>query len=399
MTKVVRLGLAASLFTILCATLLPSSAAESGQFLRCIVCGERGVADVILNVMLFLPLGGFLALAGMRWWRLGLGAALLSGSIECAQLFIPGRDSSVADVVSNTTGALVGCGAALALARSVRRPRRPHLLQGLVAVGTMVTVVAVTGYLVRPDFPASLYFGQWTPDLGHLQFYHGQVLQAWLGGVALPSQGLGDSRRVRELLIGRAPLHVRALAGPRVSSIASLFSIADEDAREIVLLGPDRDDLVCRYRTRAAAWRLDRPFFRVAGALRDVAPGDSLDIVVRGNGSSYCLALNRATWCGLGFTAGTGWAFLMYPEKLAPWVVGLLSAGWLVGILLPAGYWARDWATLCLLALIAAAGLAWLAPAIGLITTPLHEWIGAAVGLTVGWRLRRAHSNPRSAVA
>jgi hypothetical protein len=55
-------------------------------------------------------------------------------------------------------------------------------------------------------------------------------------------------------------------------------SVYDRLEREIFLLGPDRDDLVFRYRTRTAAARLSDPNLRVVGALGGVAPGAALAI-------------------------------------------------------------------------------------------------------------------------
>lgn len=73
--------------------------------------------DVIINVLGFIPLG-FLAmslLAEMRrtafWQSLGWVVAFclyVSLSIEIVQYFLPGRSSSMVDLLTNTLGALVG---------------------------------------------------------------------------------------------------------------------------------------------------------------------------------------------------------------------------------------------------------------------------------------------------
>ena len=85
------------------------------------------------NIAMFVPVGVFfLLLLGRRGW---LGAVvagvLLTCAIEFAQLFIPGRVSDVQDIISNSTGALVGVLLALALtaskARQLRRSSRPKL--------------------------------------------------------------------------------------------------------------------------------------------------------------------------------------------------------------------------------------------------------------------------------
>ncbi len=385
MSRPVRTAIGLAVVAILAATLLPTSQREGAGWLSCWICGERGVADVILNVILFMPFGAGLALGGMHPGRIWLFGVLFSAGIEYAQLYVPGRNSSVADVISNSSGALVGCALALALGRLVRQGRRPSPLQAAAASALAVGVVAGTGLLLQPAFPTSPYFCQWTPDLGQFAWYRGHVLEASLDDAPLPSRRLTDSPRIRQLLSVGATLRVRALAGPPVTALAPLLSIFDDRQREILLLGPYRAKLVFRYRTRAAAWRLDRPDLRVDGALRGVSPGDTLDIAVRRTGRSYCLTLNDALQtCNLGFTAGTGWALLVHPSSLPPWLETALSIGWMAGLLLPAGFWSASRGGLAIGIGTVVAGLAFVAPATGLLATPAFEWAGAAFGFTVG---------------
>ncbi len=95
------------------------------------VSGERRfVADVIINVALYVPLGmsAFLALsnARSRWLRFAIPVALgamLSASIEMAQLFVPGRDCSALDLIDNIAGSALGLPAGL-LFRKLARPVR-----------------------------------------------------------------------------------------------------------------------------------------------------------------------------------------------------------------------------------------------------------------------------------
>lgn len=380
LSRTTRVTIALAVLAVLAATLVPSFESEGGGWVSCWVCGKHGVAGIILNIMLFMPLGAALTLARVRPWRIWLLGAVCSAGIEYTQLFIPGRESSLADVISNSTGALAGCGVALAFARTVRDTVRPAPWQALGASGLVVGVIAVTGLLLRPAFPASTYFGQWTPDLPGLEWYRGQVLEASLAGTPLPSKRLADSPRVRQLLSTGGAVRVRALAGPRASALAPLFRIADDRGREILLLGPDRDDLVFRYRPRAAPWRLDRPDLRLAGAMRSVTSGDTLDVAVQRNGHGYCLTLNGAGSCHLGFTAGDGWALLKWPASPRPWLRTLLGMGWAAGLLLLVGYCsASRWGVLLGVG-TTILGLAIVAPAVGLLTTPVSVWAGAAFG-------------------
>lgn len=84
--------------------------------------------DALLNVAGFVPLGFGLALWLRRSWRCSWIGALLAASvvgagtsviIELLQVYLPMRDSSLADLVGNTVGTLLG--AVLAPYRRVRR--------------------------------------------------------------------------------------------------------------------------------------------------------------------------------------------------------------------------------------------------------------------------------------
>lgn len=77
---------------------------------------------VLLNVVLFIPLGALLLTAtGWSRWRVTIAAALTSGAIELGQWAWLTREASVQDVVANTLGALFGA-VAVTLLRRARRP-------------------------------------------------------------------------------------------------------------------------------------------------------------------------------------------------------------------------------------------------------------------------------------
>jgi hypothetical protein len=83
------------------------------------------IQDFLLNVLGFVPLGALLA-----WNRGGRGVAkaLVVGasfslSIEIAQIWISGRDSSCVDLVANSAGSLIGGGLACAIGRRTRAAR------------------------------------------------------------------------------------------------------------------------------------------------------------------------------------------------------------------------------------------------------------------------------------
>lgn len=77
---------------------------------------------VVLNVLLFVPLGAALVLVLSRaWWWVTLLAAVTSGTIEVVQGLWLDRIASWWDVAANTAGALVGAVTVSLLARARRR--------------------------------------------------------------------------------------------------------------------------------------------------------------------------------------------------------------------------------------------------------------------------------------
>ena len=203
-----RVFLAVAVLAVLIATLTPMGG-EKPRVTLCLVCGERWASDVLLNLILYAPVGIALALCGWRGPRAVIIPAILAASIEVAQIWIPGRAPSLGDVTFNTLGAALGVMLVRSSSVWLRQEGRFKPALAVCAAATAVAALAATGMLLRPDFPRSAYWGQWTPDLGNMARYRGLVLSARLGPRSLSQGRLDGSHQVRDLLLARAPLEVR----------------------------------------------------------------------------------------------------------------------------------------------------------------------------------------------
>lgn len=70
-----------------------------------------GALEFSANVVFFMPLGLLVVLlvGGRRWWVGGVAGLVVSASIEIGQaVFLPARFASLDDVLSNTSGAVIG---------------------------------------------------------------------------------------------------------------------------------------------------------------------------------------------------------------------------------------------------------------------------------------------------
>jgi hypothetical protein len=346
------------------------------------------VADVIVNLMLFVPLGAGVAMVAGRVSTSALVALGVTLMVELAQQAIPGRDPSLRDLLFNSLGGLGG-GAIVPVAAAVFAldARRTARLAILAALG-FGAIVAVTGVLTGPALPDSTYFGQWTPRLGHLASYAGRVLEVRIGGTPVGRRRI-DNAVVREAFLGGEPLEIVVLAAPPPPEVAPIFSVFDRRRREILLVGADGPDLVLHLRTRSRDLRLDQPDLRLWGALQAYSPGDTLRISVARAEPGLCAEVNGEGKCGIGVTAGSGWTLLYSLQSSPRWARSWLGRIWLMALLFPLGILMRwRWEALAGVTLAAFALLA-LPAWVGLQPAPPGELLAAIGGLLAGLLLRR----------
>jgi len=374
----------AALLAIAALTLAPAPGAPAGP--RIVLLGS--LADLLRNIALYIPLGVALALRGASarlTWFCGFA---LAAAIEIAQLAIPGRASSLDDVLANALG--TGLGHALvrtaphwlAPARaSARRLERLALLVWLASTGLCAALTA-------PALTAGPWYAHWNPALGTLVPYPGPVLEATLAGQALVHGAIADVVAARAALGAGEALRVRAISAGPAAGFEAIFLVSDARDREVMLLALDGEDLVYRYRSRARALGLEPAVLRAHAAWRGAGSETPVTLGIWRAGASLCLARDANVSCGHGFSAGSGWTLVLPVLEFPPGLATSLDALWLAGLALPLGLWYRAGAASRLVLALAAAPLVVL-PASGLLLpTPFAQWLAAAAGWLAGRLLR-----------
>jgi hypothetical protein len=357
-----------------------------------LLCGEQSVLDAVLNVILFIPFGMGLRLAGMsrrRAFSIGLVTTI---TVELLQLYIPGRDTSLGDIFTNSFGGFIGilCADAWRVALVPSRRGATRLAIGWTAL--WVATLMASAELTHISLPTTTAWGMWRPELLHQDYFPGKVLSATAGGFPFPNAISGNSDEVRARLssdsvVVQASVVGAALTGPR-SPIASIY---DYQRQQIFMLGQRNGNLTFALRMRTAALSLTPPAIRLDGVFPRRRPV-KLDTIQVAGGLIHRQLWIRAEDHGvvrertLPMDAGLGWSYLLPfdyeygPE--APW----LTALWLAGLSAPAMHWATRAGRRALLAVATAfaAALLVIPFAARAHPTPWWEWLALAAGTCAG---------------
>lgn len=346
-----RIALIAWVVLAAALTLRPGNPANlAGPFL-CFPCGTFGGADAVLNVLFFVPPGVLLARGGWSPLRVGLAALATSGAIELAQVALPGRFPTAADLLSNTLGAILG---AAVVRWGLRRAPHPVAL-ALSGAG----VLAVTVGLAAPSIPADALFGLHTPQLGWVPAYEGRIVEASVAGVAVPSGPVPDDAALRRALeVERLEVRFEVGPVPAVRARTPVFAVFDASQEEAVQLWTRGRDLGVRFGTVAHRLRFHRPSAILPGALDGVAPGSTVTLGSWPERGGRCVRLEGRVACGLGVDPTGGWRFLIGADHWSPLFAWVVSVVWVAVPLLliawtPAGEGARALAAAGLLILAA----------------------------------------------
>ncbi len=387
-----------SVLFIASVTLVPGRGGKPEVDLACILCGEYGGPDLVLNVILFMPFGIALGRRGVRP-LVALGLALaVSGTVEAVQYVLPGRSSTLRDVLTNALGGGLGAVIVHQLPRWVAPgPRTIRLLWG--AVIASLTAVAATGWLLRPAPPAGPYYAQWVPHPEHLAPWTGAVRAAAIDGDAVPAGLVRDAEALRAAIAAGRPVRVMLLEGAATRHLAGIFQLTDARTHEVLLVGAIGDELEFRSRRRAAMFRLKAPDVRFPGALSG-RQGAPLTVSLRGDLlDGVCLEQGADVRCAPLPAAGSTWAlFLSMPDRVLPRRIleflTFLTLAFPVGLFAGSAPARHAWAAVT----AAAFGVTGIAVASSLAWPSWWEALGFVAGLAVARtlhrRLRRAAGCP-----
>ncbi len=336
---------------LVAATTLTSAPSQADRVAEtiwsCVVCGEAGATDVLLNLLLFAPLGVAFRTLGLSWPR-SLAAALgLTLAIETTQAtLLAGRDASLGDVLANTLGALGGWWLWPKLAE-LRQPTRQQARRTAVALWSASTMVwLLSGWGMHPEGSGR---GPWVGQIGRVWSGHvafpGTVDHVALNGIEVPNDSMPSVASVGTQLALR-------IAATRHDSVTpsrpvALLRIVDGVGAQQLSAVQRGEGLLLSARVRAARWRVRTPTWRYDDAMR--APSDvpwvfdwrwdSAGVVLRSGpaGASTLAALD-----GFSPSVGLGWVFV-HPfaaaiSQQAFWWTALWLALWV----LPFG-WCLRW--------------------------------------------------------
>ncbi|MBC7788377.1 MAG: VanZ family protein [Anaerolineae bacterium] len=151
-----EIAVAAILLVILVITLTPAANGPPLQFSFELGVGRHWLADAILNLCMFVPLGLALAWNSRSPAKAVFCGLLLSTTVELAQMWIPGRDPSLSDIFSNTAGTTVGALIGLRPRAWLAPDARSSVTLTALGVAAATLVMTLTALLLAPEGPFAI---------------------------------------------------------------------------------------------------------------------------------------------------------------------------------------------------------------------------------------------------
>lgn len=352
----------------------------------------------MLNIALFVPFGAGLRLAGWPWRRVVAAAVLLSLAVESLQYFaVTGRDASLSDLLTNTSGGAIGAGVAPHLGTLLGPEPRPARRLFLGGIGLWLGALAISAIELKPWLPPGAIRSDCTRSLGKVEVFAGTVQSVVLNGVPLPCDAeVPEADRLRsELARGEAVLDATTPSGSPSRGKLVIHAVRM----------PERYALLLSQRGRAATFSppiagnrfgFYSPILRLPEGFPDRS---GIPVRLQGGIRNHRMWLSSA-YSGehrseeVTLSPSHGWTGLFALEFRDDVGFRRITAFWIALLMLPAAYWAGGmahpgWAAGGLLAALAA-GLGVLPLAAGYAPVHWSEWAGGLLGIAVGWALHRS---------
>jgi hypothetical protein len=392
-SRIARLVVLAGLIVPCMATLTPGDAYESISGL-CVICGDLGGVDAVLNVLLFVPLGFGLGLMRVSWWKAIGTCILLTVIIESLQFrTVLGRDASAGDLITNSVGGALG----ITLGRSwpaLVKPgpgTRAVLIAGALAAWAAVSVI--TGYALQPRPGDPPFYGQLARERSTDPPYPGAVEHVQLGGIRIPDREVPGSAEIPAALRAGHAFTMRVTPREVPSWFSPIARVADRHDVEHALIAARGPDAVFRVRTNAAFLRF-RPY---AVGIRDALHPTSRAVTIsgtfhRGNARLVVAGDIGSRESDVVFGLASGWRLILPFNSVATGsaLQNALDVLWFSLLIIPAAYWStaltRGWRLVAVAAGLAAVmiGGVLLIDAAMALTPVLPDIVGVASGIAMG---------------
>ena len=336
-----------SLIAMGIATLTPGTPARGFQpetAWWCILCSDAGLVDTALNVVLFIPFGFGLYLAGLRLRVALAGIVLVTVLIEVLQMFIiPDRDANIRDVLTNSLGGALGMLAASQWRLVILPSPRVARFLALATAGLWLATRLATTWLLAPSFLEGDWWIQVAPDGVYPADFIGAVREPRIASIPVERGPLAEPRAVRDALRAHALVSLRAEPTRTPEVLASVLGILDAKQREMFLVGQEGNDLIWRTRVRSREFGLRGPTLVLPQAF---AEGSELRVEAQSLPQEWRVIAERGgapRAISLRLDAGMFWVLVWpwepYAQDWWPWLTLALSAGWALAL----GYWSGRW--------------------------------------------------------
>lgn len=241
------------------------------------------ISDVVLNILLFIPLGAGLVMLGLRPGMAVVTGALVSIVIEVAQYWwIAGRFASVADVAANVAGTILGV--AMAVRWDLRARWWPKVAP--VIALTVLLLWLLGGQVAQPAIPGPAPWGVERAAA---------VLDVGLQGFALPDGPVADLPALRARLAASDTVRFLAtvVTGAAVPGRLPLVEIVvGEGTSPFLVLSEDGGTLLAYQRLGLDWVGLRGPWLALDEVLSPPA-GDSVHILLEATRRDLRLAATR----------------------------------------------------------------------------------------------------------